>query len=349
MEIRIYDSNMDFQGIIENHRSLLWNRQYNESGEFELHAPVTDYNLSLLQLGNLVWKRGAVDAGIIETRHIEETYDLHEITVTGRFLPAYMDRRLVRPTYDFSGYAEVAMRTILSNAVAIPNVQLGTLHGFTETIAFQATYKNLLSTQQKIAKQVQFGFRFKPDFTAKTITFEIYKGVDRSLAQADRARVIFSEGFRNLNKAVYDENNQLESNVCYVGGKGEGSERVYVTVGDNTLTGLARKETFINGSDISDENLTENEYLEALRQRGRDRLAENAYFNSMECEAIPWGNFEYLKDYDLGDIVTIRKDNWGITQNLRLSAIQETYEDGTETIVPTFGTPMPETANWEDD
>ena len=269
MEIRIYDDAMNFQGIIENQTSLIWDRRYDETGSFELHVPITNYTIRLLQMGSLVWKRGAVDAGIIESRHIEEDADTREIVASGRFLTAYMDRRLIRPTFNFTGKAEVAMRTILTNAVAIPHVQLGTLRGITETIDFQATYKKLLSTEQKIAKQCQLGFRFRPDFTNKTITFEVYKGLDRSMAQSDRARVIFSEDFRNLNRAIFEENDQVYSNVCYVGGKGEGSERVFVTVGDTTSTGLERREVFVNGSDISDENLTNAQYLEALRQRGR--------------------------------------------------------------------------------
>lgn len=348
MEIRIYDADMEFQGIIENQRSLLWNREYNGAGSFELHVPVTDYTIRLLQLGNLVWKRGAADAGIIEERYIEEDYDNHEIIVSGRFLTAYMDRRLVRPLFNFSGTAEVAMRTILSNAVAIPHVQLGTLNGFEDTIEFQASYKKLLSIEEKIAKQVQYGFRFRPDFTEKTITFEIYQGVDRSMAQTDRARVIFSEDFRNLNKATFRENDQVYANVCYVGGKGEGTERTYVTVGDDTLTGLERREIFLSASDISDEDLTTAQYQEKLRQRGLEKLAENTVFTTMECDAIPYGNFEYLTDYDLGDIITIKKDGWDITQNLRLSGVTEVFENGTQTITPTFGTPMPETANWEE-
>lgn len=349
MEIRIYDSNMDFQGIIENQRSLLWNRQYNETGDFELHCPITPYNIKLLKRGNLVWKKDSVDAGIIESRHMEEDADNNEIVVSGRFLTAYMDRRLIRPTFDFSGLAEVAMRTILSNAVAIPHVQLGTLQGYTDTIEFQATYKKLLSTMQKIAKQTQLGFRFRPDFTAKTITFEVYKGLDRSMGQLDRARVVFSETFRNLNRAVYEENDQVYSNICYVGGKGEGSSRVIVTVGNTSATGLVRREVFVNGSDISDENLTDAQYKNKLRQRGREKLAECAYYNSVECEAIPYGNFEYLKDYDLGDIVTIRKSTWDIGENLRLTGVTEVYENGTQTIQPVFGEPAPVTANWEED
>ena len=349
MEIRIYDDEMNFQGIIENQTSLLWNRQYNEAGSFELHAPVTPYNISLLRMGNLVWKKDSADAGVIESRYMEEDADTREIVVSGRFLTSYMDRRLIYPTYNFSGRAEVAMRTILTNAVVIPHIQLGTLIGYTETIEFQATYKKLLSTMQKIAKQCQLGFRFRPDFTNKTISFEVYKGLDRSIGQSDRARVFFSEDFKNLNRAVFEENNQVYSNICYVGGKGEGSDRVYVTVGDTTSTGLERREVFVNGSDISDDDLTNAQYLEALRQRGREKLAEMAYYQSVECEAIPYGNFVYLRDYDIGDIVTIKKESWNMAQNLRLSGVTEVYENGTSTIQPIFGNPVPETANWEDD
>ena len=85
MEIRIYNREMDFQGIIENQRSLLWNRKYNEAGDFELHTPITPYNVSLLKIGNLVWKQGAVDAGIIEGLRIEEDADGNDLVVTGRF------------------------------------------------------------------------------------------------------------------------------------------------------------------------------------------------------------------------------------------------------------------------
>lgn len=350
MEIRIYNCEMEFQGIIENQRSLLWNRKYNESGDFELHTPITPYNVSLLKIGNLVWKQGAADAGIIEGLRIEEDADGNDLVVTGRFLPAYFDRRLIYPTFDYYGRAEEGMRQLVHNqTVPIPRVQLGVLNDFPEEIGFQVTYKNLLSTLQKIAKQAQFGFRLRPDFTNKTLTFEVYKGTDKSMAQSDRARVIFSEDFRNLNRAVYESNEQVYANVCYVGGRGEGEEREYVVVGETESTGLDRREIYINGSDIMPDNITEEEYHAALEQRGYDKLASCARYNSLECEAIPYGNFEYGKDYDLGDIVTIRKESWDLGENLRLTGITEVYEDGARKIQPVFGEPIPITAKWEED
>lgn len=349
-EIRIYDASFNFKGIIENQTSLLWRRRYFETGEFEIYCPITPYNLSLIQLGNIVWKRGAVEAGVIESINLSQNNIVNQITVKGRFLESYMDRRLIRPTYTFNNeLVEVCMRTILSNAVAIPLVQLGTLQNFTERVSFQATYKNLLAYESKLSKYSGIGFRFAPDFDNKTITFQCYKGLDRTMGQSDRNRVIFSEQYNNISEATYSVNSQIQKTVCYVGGEGEGSERKYVVTGDNSLTGLERRELFLNAADISSEDLTTAQYENALKQRGNNALETNALSETFEAKTEAIGNFTYRVNYDLGDIVTIRKNTWGIATDLRISEITEAYENGALSVIPTFGNPLPETIDWEDE
>lgn len=143
MEVRIYDRDLNFKGVIENHTSLIWTRKYYEPGNFEIHAPITEQNLRLLAKGNIISKRGSSEAGVIEDIENEESDLKNEITAKGRFLSSYMDRRLIKSTVNFSGKIEVAMRNLLSGVTAIPLVELGTLNGFTETVEFQATMKNL--------------------------------------------------------------------------------------------------------------------------------------------------------------------------------------------------------------
>ena len=348
MTIRIYNPEFNFQGVVENQTSLIWTRRYFETGDFELHAPITPDNLVLLKLGNIIWKRDAQEAGVIEEVTLIQNSLQNQIIAKGRFLESYMDRRLIRPTFTFNGKVEVAMRTILSNAVAIPLVQLGTFHDYPETIEFQATYKNLLDYEVKLSKASNIGFRFKPDFTNKTITFETYKGLDKTLRQSDRNRVIFSEKFNNITEASYMENDQIYKNVCYVGGEGEGSDRVYVTVGDDTLTGLERREVFLSASDVSSEELTTTEYENLLKQRGNTLLAEDVFSQVFECSTEANGNFVYKTDYDLGDIVTVRKTSWGVESDLRITEVTEVYEYGAMVVSPTFGTRLPETIDWED-
>lgn len=349
MQLRIYDAELNFLGITENQTSVIWNRKYYEFGDFQVTIPITNDNIKLYQIGNIVAKRGSVEAGIIEDLQIHESYNEHIITASGRFLSSYMDRRLIRPKFNYNGFVEVAMRTILDNAVAIPLVELGELKGFTDTVTFQATYKNLLAYETKLAKSAALGFRFRPDFENKKIIFEVYQGLDKSRNQTDRAFVEFSDRFDNLENAEVRINDQLYKNVGYVGGQGDGDDRIYVQVGNDSLIGLERRETFIDAKDISqDEDMSLAEYENKLKERGNEKLRECVYSNAVECGIIPYGNFEYKKDYDLGDIVTVRKSNWNYNNIARITEISEVYENEIFTVVPTLGDALPDVIDWED-
>ena len=346
MEIRFYSPDMDFCGVMENQTSLVWTRKYFEPGEFELHTPITEDNLRLTSRGNLVWKRGGVEAAVIEDRQLEESSSKNEIVAKGRFLSSYMDRRLIKSTVVFSGKVEMAMRQLLSGATPIPRVELGQLQGFEATVSFQATYKNLLTYVEKLGKSSGLGFRFRPDFNEKKIYFEVYEGIDRTMSQGINNRVIFSENYSNLNNVIFRENDQLYKNVAYVGGEGEGSERVYVTVGSGS--GLELREVFVDAKDLRSDDLTLEEYQNQLIQRGLEELAEDVISSSIECDTGADVNFIYKTNYDLGDIVTVQKKAWGINEDLRITEIQEVYEYGVMTVVPTLGDAIQDNIDWSD-
>lgn len=346
MEIRIYNPNLYRLGQLENQTSLIWTRKFFEPGQFELHAPITEENLKLLKEDNIIFKKGGKEAGIIEEIEKEENEAINEIVAKGRFASSYMDRRLIKSTVNFSGKIEEAMQHLLGIVEPIPTVNIGELKGFEEEVSFQATMKNLLKIITKLSKAGNIGFRFAPDFKKHMLTFETYKGADRTINQRERPRVIFSESYSNLNNAKYWINKQNFKTLAIVGGEGEGEERVYVTVGGGE--GLELREIFVDAKDISSDGLSETEYRAALVQRGQEALNEHIVYESMECEADPAVNFQYLDDYDLGDIVTVKKKKWGVYMNQRITEIQEIYEHGEMYVVPTFGSPLPETINWEE-
>lgn len=344
MEIKIYDQNLLRKGSIENHISLIWTRKYYEPGDFEIHAPLTTRNIQLLKEGYLVSKKDTVEAGVIEDVTVDDAYNSRKIIAKGRFLSSYFDRRLIR-TFTFSGNAEEAMRKLYLGVVEIPLIELGELGHFDETITFQATMKNLLTIETKLAKATGLGFRLRPDFKQKKIIFEIYSGKDRSLSQLKNSRVVFSETYGNLNQTTYHVNTQLLKSKAIVGGEGEGEERIYVTVGESE--GLDLREVFVDAKDVRSEDFdTTEEYRAALEQRGYDALAENAITESFDGSVDLSGNFKYKEDYDLGDIVTIWKKQWDIRTDKRITEIQEIYENGGMTVVPTFGNALKETVDW---
>lgn len=420
MQLRIYDSNLDLQGITENQTSIVWTRKYYEPGNFTVKLPITDDNIKLYKLGNIVAKRGSVEAGVIEDVQLHDSYNEHTLTASGRFLSSYMDRRLIKPRFNFEGKIEDAMRELIEFVEPIPLVELGESQGFDDEIKFQATYKELLAYESKLAKQANVGYRFRPDFEKKKIVFEIYQGLDKTREQKERAFVEFSDKFDNLNNADARLNNQLFKNIVYIGGQGEGDERIVVEMGDD-IKGLDRRELFVDARDMREEEVGEEpvmgeipdppnysdyvvtrkakdpdtgeeyeytyvkqayytaydnwlkerkriideynaamahykselarvraEYIEALKTRGRQKLKECPFSDSLECDIIATGNFEYKKDYDLGDLVSVRKYDWDYFTNARLTEIAEVYEHEQFRVVPVLGTALPDTIDWED-
>lgn len=346
MEVRIYGRDLYRKGQIENQTSLIWTRKFYEPGTFELHAPITDENLYLLQKDNIIGKKGSAEAGIIEDIEKEESDIKNEITVKGRFLSSYMDRRLIKRTVNFSGKTEVAMRQLYSGVVPLPLVELGNLNGFPETVEFQVTMKNLLTYESKLSRAGAIGFRFRPDFRERKIVFETYQGKDRTFSQHENNRVIFSESYNNLNNAIYRYNNQNLKTFAIVGGQGEGDARTYYELGSGE--GYDLREVFVDAKDINPDGLTAAQYKAALLQRAQETLNDAIASETLESETDAAINFVYKEDYDLGDIVTVRKKKWNLYMNQRITELSEVYEYGGMTVVPTFGDPLPEKIKWDE-
>lgn len=358
-DVKIISYNRDLQrlGAVDVFRSLLWTRKYFECGTFELHAPLNARNLALLAENNILSKRefrtknGKIvkttskESGIVENIAIDDT--VNEITASGRFLSSLMDRRAIKTVINFNGKTEVGMRKLVQTVTQIPFLQLGELKGYTDTVRFQVSYKELYTYMCKLAKYSNLGFIIRADFKAKAFYFEVYQGVDRTKDQRVRSQVTFSEIHKNLNGATYVFNNQSTKTCAIVAGEGEGTDRTLVTVGGGS--GWDLREVIVDARDVQkDDGMSQTEYLDTLRQKGNEKLAEYGIIEAIEAQTLPFVNYKYREDYDLGDIVTVEKEMWGLKMNKRITEVQEIYENGGFTIVPTFGDPLPETVDLSD-
>ena len=105
---------------------------------------------------------------------------------------------------------------------------------------------------------------------------------------------------------------------------------------------------FVDAKDINPSGMTAAQYKAALLQRAQEALNEAIVSETLECETEAAINFTYKVDYDLGDIVTVRKKRWGLNMDQRITELQEIYEFGGLIVVPTLGDPMPESIKWEE-
>lgn len=123
----------------------------------------------------------------------------------------------------------------------------------------------------------------------------------------------------------------------------EGTATSDHTLSEKTLTFTAAPASGAAVVISYDYDMSTEEYAAVLRQRGIEALAGYPESESFEADGENVENFAYRQDWDLGDIVTVQYTRLGITTNQRITEVEEVYENGTETVTPTFGTPLPET------
>ena len=342
MEIRIYNPSLQLQGIIDEFSSLIWIRRYQQPGEFEIRTPYAPESRILLVPGNIVQKfdgEPATEAGVIE--HLEMTKD--EIIIKGRFLESYLDRRLIKATTYYSGNAEDSMRSIISNMVAIPLLELGTDHGLTETLDFQATYKLVGNIIEKTCRATALGFRIKPDFSARKMYFEAYKGADRTASLADK--VIFSEKFDNLMDESYSYDSTNYKTMAYAT-QLINDVRVAYAVGSGT--GLDLREVNVPTS-VDVDGRTTAQIKESMERQAQRALESRTISEGFTFYTNAESPFCYRTDYDLGDLVLVKHVAWNIDLALRITEIEEDYSEGAgRDVILTCGSPLPEIMDFEE-
>lgn len=348
--VKVYDTDLQRKGVIDVFRSLIWTRKYNEAGTVELHCAFNERNIKLLQKGNILAMKGSVESAFIEGLAVDDT--TNEITATGRMLSAGLSRRGIKTVIAIDNQTyEEAMRQLVKVAAIdtehpLSGLILGQEAGLGEKVTLQVSHKDLYTYLCKLSACSNLGFRVRADYKNKVMYFEVYEGKNHSKNQRTSKRVIFSEVYKNINNATYTTNDQNYKTHAIVYGKGEGTSRTMVEATiDDTATGWKRRELIVDAKDISDDGLTPEQYQAALVQRGIEKLTTYGIVECLETVTRPDVNFSYKEDYDLGDIVTVNKKAWGIEMDKRITEIQEIYENGSFSIVPVFGDPLPESVD----
>jgi len=341
IEVRIYNPALELQGIIDEFSSLVWLRRYQEPGEFELRTPYAAESKRLLIPENIVQRydgEETVDAGVIE--NIQMNAD--EIVIKGRFLESYLDRRLIKATTYYTGNAEDSIRSIISNMVAIPLLELGTDHGLTETLVFQATYKGVLAIVSKACKATGLGFRIRPDFSARKLFFEVYKGADRTSGAA--AKVIFSEKYDNLLKEQYSYDSTTYKTKAFVSQLINDVRTAYSVGGGS---GLDLREVHVS-TNADTNGKTAAEIEASMKNQGQRALDSKTIRESFTFSTDAESPFRYRGDYDVGDLVHVKHIAWNIDLQLRIAEIEEAHESGGREIILTCGSPLPEIMDFEE-
>ena len=351
MDIHVLDSSLNLVGVIDRYTSLIWRPSYYEVGDFELYLDASTENVDVLKKnyylvrtqdistdasGNIIYKKVMV----IKNHKINTDIEGGDyLTVTGRELKFILNQRIVWTQTNLSGNVATAIeRLVNENAIsptdtnrAIPNLVLDESLVIDETITKQITGDKLDEAITEICKTYNLGYDIY--IKDKNFMFKLYQGVDRS---STPPYVIFSEEFENILNSEFERVTENYHNTALVAGEGEGTARKTVTV-NNENTGLDRYEVYIDdrSSSSNEEDITESEYLEILKEYGVEKLSEYAITEAFTGEVQHDSNFKYGEDYFLGDTVTVT-NKYGMSGSVRvLSAIESDDENGTK-LIPQF-------------
>lgn len=318
MNLYILDQKLNTVAIYDFYKSVIWSNRYYKTGDFELQIPLVDDVKEKIQQDYYIYRDVDYKNGLIERPKIIEKIELIEnesensLLISGRDATALFERRAIYPTEILNGNYETCILSLINNHVINPVetnriidcIGVENTGLIDDTIDAQVTGDSLLKYIESVSIDYKIGFRLDLNKVTNKFIFKVYKGIKR----IDNNLVIISRRFNNLLKYNYVNDKQSYKNMAIVAGSGEGQDRKVVRLNDE-LTGLDRRELFVDARDLSDKNaegqtISDNEYMEHLRQRGSEKLSENKIDITNSCEADPGGRFVFNRDYFLGDEIT---------------------------------------------
>jgi hypothetical protein len=357
---KVDDTTFENIGEVNQYNSLIWPDKFNGYASFELWAPITDENSEYFKKGNILWC-GGDNAAVIEI--VKSTIDdkgTKTFNVKGRTLEMILTTRIIWGTYNASNkYTSTVMYEIVNqNCVnptnvsrKIPYLECAEDKQLGGKMSIQKTGGEAYDALTTIASSKDLGFNmlFRPK--EKKFIFEVVAGVDRTIEQSEVDPVEFSTDLEDILSSSYYTNNQDEKSIALVMGEEEGASRKSKISGDNTAKGFSRRELYVDARDIQSESvnedgttttLTPEEYDAALVNRGDDKLTECKTTETFEAQIRVFGDvqYEFGKDYQKGDKVTVRDKQLGVVVSARITEVEEDFDDE-YALVLTFGYSYP--------
>lgn len=347
---KIYGADVQLISAINGCESLLRTLRYRKAGDFKLRIYADPAVISALFAGQfIVFSDRPREGWLIESIEPDINHPDDYAIVSGRDLKGLYDYRVVWKQMSVNGTAWNRMYWLLHyNAVApayairtMPFVQDLELQGdyAGETGNSQYTGDSLLDACTDILGSDNCGWRTELDIEEQKIRNIFYSGQDKTQS------VVYNDALGNLARIQYIYSIQGSANAALVGGEGEGAARKYQAVEQDTSSGFARREMYVDARDLQSSSTDEDgntitlsaaEYTQALRARGFEKLADNQLEQSISF-SVNNSAFIYGQHYEMGDLVTVRNyKKLGIKAKCRVIAVQISDTSAGREITPEF-------------
>lgn len=349
MDVYSLNSNFERVGVIDRFVSFLWAERYNSYGDFVMDLKLDLDLLQILQLGSYLEISESDYLMIIEDVHLRNSGNDFLMSFKGRGTESFLDRRIIWGQKTITGSIQDSIESILNESFISPTNEDRTFDNFTflpSTDPYilslegdcQYAGDNVYRIINDLCLTTGIGFRVK-FIPPNSFQFYLYNGSYRTHSQTENPYVIFSSEYDNLISSSYRASSMNLKTAAMVAGEGEWPHRNTIEVLSSGLTGIDRREIFVDVKDISSETedgeMTTAEYQDQLIQRGLDALSEWNIKQDIEAEVDPTRKFIYGTDFFLGDVVEIVTE-FGISRESRVTEVIRVIDGTGEKIYPKF-------------
>ena len=372
VEIRIFDfPEADYprftnEGIALGAASVDTVERLYTPGHFTIEIPREARHADRLSVERLVRIKqpdtGAVFWGIVDTLELNMDTSGDKLTVSGRQLKGLtLDRITIPPAFTAvtgaqgydpaNGTTETVMKHFVSANLANPVQPDRQVCGLEiapdlgrgiQDDKYMSRHEVLADVLADLGEAAQMGYDIIPDLSRHKLVFDVLAGADHTALQSDRKRVILDVARKTVLSQQYQYDASEARNLFYTTKSGsefadEALTVTYIRTGEEEPTGIHRREKHLSIS--ADTPIAGEEYQELRRLAliEADGYKPKQSFTCTLTPGVPGGGYLYGRDYRLGDLVTVRHQDWGITMHARLTEMETNWTASGVQRTATFG------------
>lgn len=321
MIINVLNHKFEKIAIVDEFNSLMWCVRYNNVGALDLEIEANAQTIDVFRKDYFITRNDDKHIFRIEALEINTNEEGNNVLIVGAVdLFSIFNQRVITKTFSMESTLYEYIQTIISNECVGDRS-----FGFPIEIKIDENSKSYRSiTQSYMGDEIHLACKtddLQCDFYFEIDRFilEITKIKDRTIVQKENMKIVFSDENDNLISSKYNVDLSDYRNVAYIHKKDELVNGLFV----GQWKGLERREIILEGDD---ENNFEYEANQEL-------LLKNVV-SKFESE-IDTTYYKYKKDYNVGDVITIRNE-FNIMANARIIEVVETWDNQGYSIEPIF-------------
>jgi hypothetical protein len=326
--------------IVDEFESFIWTERYYGDSDVRITVPATSEMIAKLPLGIFLGITESNEIMILESRD----FDDGNMTLSGISLLPWMNNRFVRSSpnhedqywsisggvpgwilwqiiYNFcvegSPYLNGTnpIGIINPEQLVIPGLGLNSYDTSGENISVGIPFGPVYDAAKEIATTYEVGMQITLDSVTDdeySLGFRSYRGVDRTSGQIENAIVQFSPQLDTFTGIKELQSIAALKTLVYAFAPSNPDELAVAPgisfITDSELTGFDLRALQIFANDITTDMVGGDpaKLVDILNSRARDALSNNGYIVTVDGEVVPDNQFQYKRDYNLGDLVETR-------------------------------------------